>query len=69
MENKIKLSYILRRMDELEVEYDNIYLNMEESEEKDILLENISLNMDCLDVCLMYGDYINDTGKEYDYWK
>lgn len=33
MENKIKLSYILRRMDELEVEYDNIYLNMEESEE------------------------------------
>ena len=63
-----KLSEILKELAELEEEYERINNEMEESEEKDDALSYLSLAMDCLGCCLMYGDYINDTGLEYDYY-
>ena len=62
-----KLSEILMAMDLLEVQYTLINDTMEDSEDKENQLQMISLTMDCLDTCLMYGDYINDTGKEFNY--
>lgn len=62
-----KLSEILMTMDLLEVQYALINDIMEDSEDKENQLQMISLTMDCLDTCLMYGDYINDTGKEFNY--
>jgi hypothetical protein len=62
-----KLSEILMTMDLLEVQYALINDTMEDSEDKENQLQMISLTMDCLDTCLMYGDYINDTGKEFNY--
>ena len=62
-----KLSEILMAMDLLEVQYKLINDTMEDSEDKENQLQMISLTMDCLDTCLMYGDYINDTGKEFNY--
>ena len=41
---------------------------MDEGDEKDEILTDIELAMDCIDSCLMYGDYINDTGKDFDYY-
>ena len=35
--------------------------------EEDILMD-LGLALDCLDTCLMYGDYINDTNEDFDYW-
>ena len=57
-----KLSEILMAMDLLEVQYALIDEMMEDSEDKENQLQMISLTMDCLDTCLMYGDYVNDTG-------
>ena len=62
-----KLSEILKEMDILEIQYALIDNMMEDSEDKENQLQMISLAMDCLDSCLMYGDYINDTGKEFNY--
>jgi hypothetical protein len=62
-----KLSEILMAMDLLEVQYALIDEMMEDSEDKENQLQMISLTMDCLDTCLMYGDYVNDTGKEFNY--
>lgn len=62
-----KLSEILKAMDLLEVQYALIDEMMEDSEDKENQLQMISLTMDCLDTCLMYGDYVNDTGKEFNY--
>lgn len=62
-----KLSEILKEMDMLEVQYTLINNTMEDSEDKENQLQMISLAMDCLDTCLMYGDYVNDTGKEFNY--
>lgn len=62
-----KLSEILKEMDMLEVQYALIDNMMEDSEDKENQLQMISLAMDCLDTCLMYGDYINDTNKEFNY--
>ena len=62
-----KLSEILMAMDLLEVQYALIDEIMEDSEDKENQLQMISLTMDCLDTCLMYGDYVNDTGKEFNY--
>ena len=64
-----KLSEILKELDELEEEYVRVNNEMEESEEKDDYLQYLSVVMDCLACCLMYGDYINDTGMDYDYYK
>lgn len=63
-----KLSEILKELAELEEEYERINNEMEESEEKDDMLLYLSVAMDYLDCCLMYGDYINDTGMDYDYY-
>ena len=64
-----KLSEILNRIDELTKEYQRIDTEMNEGKEKDEALEMISLAIDCLDTNLMHGDYINDTGKNYNYWE
>jgi DNA-directed RNA polymerase subunit N (RpoN/RPB10) len=42
---------------------------MEEGEEKEDILTDLGLAMDCIGACLMYGDYINDTGKPYNYFE
>lgn len=63
------LSEILNRLEELIKEYQRIDKEMNEGEEKDNALEMISLAMDCLDTKLMYGDYINDIGRDYNYWE
>ena len=44
-------------------------MEMEESEDKDYILMDLSLAMDCIGACLMYGDYENDTGKPYNYFE
>ena len=62
-----KLSEILMAMDLLEVQYALIDEMMEDSEDKENQLQMISLAIDCLDTCLMHGDYINNTGKEFNY--
>lgn len=64
-----KLSEILKEMDLLEEQYTLINNTMEDSENKENQLQMISLAIDCLDTCLMYGDFINDTGKEFDYYE
>ena len=64
-----KLSEILNRIEELIKEYQKIDKEMNEGKEKDNALEIISLAIDCLDTKLMYGDYINDTGRNYNYWE
>lgn len=63
------LSEILNRLEELIKEYQRIDKEMNAGEEKDNTLEMISLAMDCLDTKLMYGDYINDIGRDYNYWE
>lgn len=63
------LSEILNRLEELIKEYQRIDKEMNAGEEKDNILEMISLAMDCLDTKLMYGDYINDIGRDYNYWE
>ena len=62
-----KLSEILSDMEALSLEYERIS-NLEETEETEEILIDLGLAMDCLDTCLMCGDYINDTDKEFDYW-
>jgi hypothetical protein len=42
---------------------------MEECDYKTEVLMDLSLAMDCIGCSLMYGDYINDTGKEYNYFE
>ena len=42
---------------------------MEECDYKTEVLMDLSLAMDYIGSCLMYGDYINDTGKEYNYFE
>jgi hypothetical protein len=42
---------------------------MEDGEDKDAILTDLSLAMDCIGACLMYGDYENDTGKPYNYFE
>ena len=44
-------------------------INMEEREDKDDILMDLSLAMDCIGTCLMYGDYENDTEKPYNYFE
>ena len=44
-------------------------INMEEREDKDDILMDLSLAMDCIGAYLMYGDYENDTGKPYNYFE
>lgn len=64
-----KLSELLNDLTELENQYNMIYATMEECDYKTEVLEDLSLAMDCIGCSLMYGDYINDTGKEYDYFE
>lgn len=64
-----KLSKLLSDMEALIEEYEIISKEMEESEEKDNILQMISVAMDCIDCDLMYGNYINDTGKKYNYYE
>ena len=64
-----KLSELLSDLAILEERYMEIDSNMEEGEEKDDILTDLGLAMDCIGSCLMYGDYINDTGKPYNYFE
>jgi hypothetical protein len=63
------LSEILNDMEMLEMMKNDIYSDEYiDPNEKDMILTDIDLSLDCLACCLMYGDYINDTGEEFDYW-
>mgnify|MGYP003291835074 FL=1 len=64
-----KLSELLSDLAILEKKYMEINMEMEEGEDKDDILMDLSLAMDCIGVCLMYGDYENDTGKPYNYFE
>ena len=64
-----KLSELLNDLIELENQYNVINANMEECDYKTEVLMDLSLAMDCIGCSLMYGDYINDTGKEYNYFE
>ncbi len=55
------LSELLKRREELMA----LYNNSCDDEE----YEMIGLALDCIECSLMYGDYTNDTGKEYNYWE
>ena len=64
-----KLSELLNDLIELENQYNMINATMEECDYKTEVLMDLSLAMDYIGCCLMYGDYINDTGKEYNYFE
>ena len=64
-----KLSELLNELVELENYYNMIDATMEECDYKTEVLMDLSLSMDYIGCCLMYGDYINDTGKEYNYFE
>jgi DNA-directed RNA polymerase subunit N (RpoN/RPB10) len=64
-----KLSELLSDLAIFEERYMEIDSKMEEGEEKDDILTDLGLAMDCIGACLMYGDYINDTGKPYNYFE
>ena len=64
-----KLSELLSDLAILEERYMEIDSEMEEGEDKDAILTDLGLAMDCIGACLMYGDYINDTGKPYNYFE
>ncbi len=62
-----KLSEILKELEYLQEQYILIDTIIEDEDEKDEQLTMLALAMDCLESCLMYGDYENDTGKEFNY--
>ena len=64
-----KLSELLSDLAILEKRYMEINMEMEEGEYKDDILMDLSLAMDYIGTCLMYGDYENDTGKPYNYFE
>ena len=64
-----KLSELLSDLAILEEKYMEINMEMEEGEDKDDILMDLSLSMDCIGAYLMYGDYENDTGKPYNYFE
>ena len=64
-----KLSELLSDLAILEERYMEINMEMEEGEDKDAILMDLSLAMDYIGSCLMYGDYENDTGKPYNYFE
>ena len=64
-----KLSELLNELIKLENHYNMINATMEECDYKTEVLMDLSLAMDCIACSLMYGDYINDTGKEYNYFE
>ena len=63
-----KLSELLHDLEILNEEYMRVSNEMEDSDKKDEILMDLGLAMDYIDICLMYGDYVNDTGKDYDYY-
>ena len=63
-----KLSELINDLKVLGDRWLEVYETMDEGDEKDEILTDIELAMDCIDTCLMYGDYINDTGKDFDYY-
>ena len=64
-----KLSELLNDLIKLENHYNMINTTMEECDYKTEVLMDLSLAMDCISCSLMYGDYINDKGKEYNYFE
>ena len=64
-----KLSELLSDLAMLEERYMEINMEMEEGEDKNDILMDLSLAMDYIGTCLMYGDYENDTGKPYNYFE
>lgn len=64
-----KLSELLSDLAILEEKYMEINMEMEDGEDKDDILTDLSLAMDCIGARLMYGDYENDTGKPYNYFE
>lgn len=61
------LSELLKERKRLINEWELVNM-WDESDVKDTALTNIDVALDCLEVCLMYGDYINDTGEDFDYY-
>ena len=64
-----KLSELLSDLAILEEKYMEINMEMEDGDDKDDILMDLGLAMDCIAACLMYGDYENDTGKPYNYFE
>ena len=64
-----KLSELLSDLAILEEKYMEINMKMEDGDDKDDILMDLGLAMDCIGACLMYGDYVNDTGKPYNYFE
>lgn len=64
-----KLSELLSDLELLEKRYQEFLEELEDGEDKDMILTDLELAMDCIGACLMYGDYINDTGKPYNYFE
>lgn len=62
-----KLSILLDEMVELSTEYESIIEEMEESDQKELLLEILDNKMKFIDSFLISNNFINDTGKEFDY--
>ena len=64
-----KLSELLSDLAILEEKYMEINKEMEDGDDKDDILMDLGLAMDCIGACLKYGDYVNDTGKPYNYFE
>lgn len=62
-----KLSILLDEMVELSTEYESIIEEMEESDQKELLLEVLNNKMKFIGSFLISNNFINDTGKEFDY--
>ena len=65
---KRKLSELLSDLKILGERWQEVYETMDEGDEKEEILTDIGLAMDCIDISLMYGDFENDTGEPYDYY-
>lgn len=63
-----KLSEILNDIELLEKEWTEVNETHENGEEKDAILEDLDLAIDCLVTNLICGDFINDLGRPYNYF-
>jgi hypothetical protein len=64
-----KLSEILNDIKLLEEEWIEVNETHEDDEEKDIILTDLDLAIDCLAMSLICGDFINDLGRPYNYFE
>ena len=64
-----KLSEILNDIKLLEEEWIKVNETHEDDEEKDIILTDLDLAIDCLTTKLICGDFIKDIGRPYNYFE